>query len=247
MPLLKLWNSLWGRGSAANETGSDAVPSSRVTEVAAAIPSASSAPPSRSKVSRAKQPRARAATSGAKSEPEPAVNLRVAPATTLPPAPKPKVVTRGEHAELCRLVIESGACSVLEIGVGDGSRAAAVMQSLQAVSGEKPLKYAAIDGFEMVGGSLTLKDFHHKLRAAGVRPQVFPSAVAQGLFQFSRTVGFADLVISTAADEVWEAAETRALIVRITRPSSVVLHQSGGRWRRLGATEFRQPSLRSAA
>ncbi len=227
MPLLKLWNSLIGRPASDK-------PSSKPTPEQTAVKPTPHPPetvgteltPARAKKT------AKAATSTS------AIPVRLAPLATaeleVASAPKRqfKVVTRGEHAELCRLAIETRATSILEIGVGDGARAEALMQSLQSISSDKAYRYAAIDQFEMVGGPVTLKDFHHRMRGIEIRPQVFPEPIPQGLAKFSRTVGFADLVISSIPEDQWSSLEVQSLIARVTKKSSVVLRQAGGRWQK---------------
>ena len=66
----------------------------------------------------------------------------------------------GPHSALCKQLKRIQAASVLEIGVGDGTRAAAVLQTLQSNS---EIQYIAIDQFEMAGSELTLKHFHQQI------------------------------------------------------------------------------------
>ncbi len=243
MPFLKLWNSLIGRPTAVQEPVATVVAAAPQPTAKAAVVAAKEASVAPVQVSTSGSesiaPRKQSSRRATKVNSE--SNVRLATAKTgvlstpepITPARQPKVVTRGEHAEICKLAIASGALSVLEIGVGDATRAEAVMQSLQAVSGDKVLRYSAIDQFEMVGGPITLKDFHHRMRGVEVRPQVFPEAVVQGLARFSRTVGFADLVIASIPDAVWDSAEVQALVHRITRTGSIALHQRDGRWHKL--------------
>ena len=82
------------------------------------------------------------------------------------------LVCGGPHASLCRLVKKSSATSVLEIGVEDGTRAAAVLATLTKSRSESELKYIAVDLFEMGDGPVTLKDFHQQIRATGITPKV---------------------------------------------------------------------------
>ncbi len=247
MPLLKLWNSLIGRPAAAKQPEAEPVitkpaPVAQTTTVAAVTKDTVSTEDS--------QPRIKKAS---KKKPPVAPAVRLAPlAEVIAPEPvKParqfKVVTRGEHAEICRLVVEAAPTSVLEIGVGDGLRSDALMQSLLAVSADKTLRYAAIDQFEMVGGPITLKDFHLRMRAIDVRPQVFPEPVAQGLSRFSRTIGFADVVVASITEEALDSDEIKSLIARIMRPTSVLLHLSDGRWKRIAVSHPQKMHASKAA
>lgn len=258
MPLLKLWNSLIGRTP--NSTASVATtvtPATGATNAGATNTAAPVAPVTH-------QTAASGPTRTAKSQPAKATKaaspaVRLAPLTTPEPAPLPvpvakrqaKVVTRGEHAELCKVVIQTQAATVLEIGAGDGSRAIAMMDSLQAVSADKTLRYCVIDQFEMVNGPISLKAFNLALRAINVRAQVFPNEVEQGLSQFSRTVGFADLIVSTVPTAQWQTAAVQALVKRISHAGSVVLHSDGSRWQRSGKTveqtkDHRVPTRKAA-
>ncbi len=244
MSLLKLWNSLLGRPAAAKGPECPAVASDQEptnNKPASSAKSTLAQNVAKSAVATVTEQaavtlRGKKARKAGNPTTKPGVRLAMleTPATAAPvavvPRRQPKVVTRGAHAEICRLAIATGATSILEIAVGDASRAEAVMQSLQAVSGDKVLRYAAIDQFEMVGGPITLKDFHHRMRGIEVRPQVFPEPVAQGLARFSRTVGFADLVIASLPDPQWDTPEVQSLVARITRVGSTILHHNGDRW-----------------
>ena len=117
MPLLKLWNAMWGRSAG---------------DTPVAEPTASPTP-----------------------TPTPAV-----------PASKPatlqvsKTLSSGfglfgsnPHGALCKQVAAIQAKSVLEVAVGDGSRAIAVMGTLAKTAG--PVRYYGIDQFELAGGSVS--------------------------------------------------------------------------------------------
>jgi hypothetical protein len=251
MPLLKLWNSLVGRPAAAKQPEAEqpAVKNTApVTEVASVtVEAKEKASPAKKSVTAPTPPK----PSKKKSEVAAAVRLAPIAEVSAPVVAKTarqlKVVTRGEHAEICKLVVDALPTYVLEIGIGDGLRADAVMQSLLAVSGDKLLRYAAIDQFEMVSGPIKLKDFHLRMRAIDVRPQVFPDPVAQGLLRFSSTVGFADVIIASIPDEQFNSNEIQSLIARITRPSSVVFQLSQGRWKRSAAHKAERSRASKAA
>jgi hypothetical protein len=137
--------------------------------------------------------------------------------------------TTAGHAGLRKLVKPLAARSVLEISVGDGSRAVAVLQSLGNAS---DIRYVAIDQFEMAGGAVTLKTFHQTMRAAGIRPQVFPEPLARGLIRVAHTVGAVDLVIIAAAMESWRTPEILSLLTKVSHPSTTVLYEHEGSWQR---------------
>ena len=189
MPLLKLWNAMWGRS-----TG----------ETPVAHPTASPTP-SQAAVSK----------------------------------PTPKPVSKGlssgfnlfgshPHAALCKQIGSLPARSVLEIGVGDGSRAIAVLGTL-AKSGN-PVRYFGIDQFELAGGAISLKEFHRTMRGAGIRPQIFPEPVDRGLARFLHTVGTADLVLLDEAGETLENPQVGQLLKRISNPQTTILYLQDDAW-----------------
>lgn len=129
----------------------------------------------------------------------------------------------GPHAGLCKLVKSVKANTVLEISVGDGSRALAVMEAVE--KGNENVQYVAIDQFEMAGGTVTLKQFHQSLRANGIRPQLFPETVQRGLIRVAHTIGTVDLVLIGTPVETWQTAEVLALLSRVLHDQTLVLYQ----------------------
>ena len=128
MPLLKLWNAMWGRSAGATSASQQST-----------SPTPTLAEPAAKSVGRQVS---KSRGSG--------FNL----------------FGSNPHGALCKQVRATQAKSVLEVGVGDGSRAVAVMGTL-ANSGS-PIRYFGIDQFELAGGAVSLKDFHRSLRAAGI-------------------------------------------------------------------------------
>lgn len=144
---------------------------------------------------------------------------------------------RGPHAGLCKLVRPLRVTTVLEISVGDGSRAAAVLQTLAKAEPEAPLRYIAVDQFELGGGPVTLKQFHQRLRKENIRPQVFPDPVDRALLRVAHTVGAVDLVLIADATADWQEPQRRALLSRVTHRDSVILRLHGEDWRREAASD----------
>jgi hypothetical protein len=153
------------------------------------------------------------------------------------PTPVSRVVSRGmnlfgggPHSGLCKLLKSVSANSVLEIGVGDGSRAPVVMETL--TNGEQKPRYFVIDQFEMAGSSVTLKQFHQSLRAHEIRPQVFPQEIEAGLTRFSHTIGSVDLVIIGADLQDWQNSRVEAKLLRIAHNGTVILYLDGEGWKK---------------
>ena len=152
------------------------------------------------------------------------------------------------HAALCKQVGAIRAKTVLEVAVGDGSRAIAVMGTL-AKSGD-PIRYFGIDQFELAGGAVSLKDFHRTLRAAGIRAQIFPEPVDRGLARFLHTIGMVDLVLLSEPAEILDDVRVRQLLTRISRPETTILYLQDETWVRLAARNSRRlprPDPRSAS
>lgn len=163
----------------------------------------------------------------------PAAAVAARPSVTAKPAASKGFSLFGgnPHAGLCKLVAASGAQTVLEVGVGDGSRAIAVVQTL-AKQGITP-RYCGIDEFELSGASLGLKDFHRNLRAAGIRAQIFPESVDRGLVKFLHTIGRADLVLLSRPGEWVEEPRIGHLLRRVSHPGSTILVFRNDAWSRL--------------
>lgn len=135
----------------------------------------------------------------------------------------------GGHSALCKLVKPLQAKTVLEIGVGDGSQAIAL---LQALGNSTQTRYIAIDQFEMAGGEVTLKAFHQSLRAAGIRPQVYPGPIDRGLDRVGNTIGVIDLCVIAVDVVRWQTPETLSLLRRICTPQTVIFYQDDESWER---------------
>jgi hypothetical protein len=118
--------------------------------------------------------------------------------------------------------------TALEIGIGDGTRAAKICDTLREVS--ETIRYIAIDQFEMGGGNLKLMDFHRMMRTAEVRPQVFPEPVASGLLRVAHTFGACDLILVDESIDEQQLGGLGGQLARIAHESTQVLLCKGGKW-----------------
>jgi formylglycine-generating enzyme required for sulfatase activity len=136
------------------------------------------------------------------------------------------LVSGGPHGPLCRMIKKTNAASVLEVGVGDGTRAAAVLSTLLKARGEAAIRYIAIDQFELADGPITLKQFNQQIRAVGVKPSLIPLPIEQGLARVAHTFGAVDLVLladpETGGIDHW--------LARVSGPQSLVLQFDGQTW-----------------
>ena len=153
--------------------------------------------------------------------------------------------SRVPHGALCKLLRRVQAQTVLEICVGDGSRAIAALQTL--ASNNPEIRYAAIDQFELAGGPLTLKGFHRALRTAELRrAQIFPETIERGLLRVATTIGPVDLVLIAASPDRWQTPAVRALIARVTHPHTLVFFEEDDHWIRYEPPEQRAQIRRAA-
>ena len=156
---------------------------------------------------------------------------------------------RGPHDSLCRLIRKTNAKSILEISVGDGSRAVAVVSALAKANPGSPIRYSAIDQFELSGGSISLMQFHRDLRQHGIRPQIFPGDVKSGLIRVAHTIGAVDLVlISSDGTQIGDfEVPPPHLLSRVSHPESLILRRSEDTWTRFDNIQTTQQVIRRAA
>ena len=173
-----------------------------------------------------------------------------------PPAPQPipvkprrsvlSMISRGEHDGLIKTIRQSKAKSILEIGVGDGSRMTAILSALvrplQADPSEadrsdveaSSIKAAVIDQFEMGCGKIALRDYHRRLNGLSQRPVIFPEPIGRGLVSVANRLGKMDVVLIDAAvfesDDQQPVAELQATIAKVLHVNSVVLSNESGKW-----------------
>ncbi|MGI9474136.1 MAG: hypothetical protein ACR2NZ_21530 [Rubripirellula sp.] len=148
----------------------------------------------------------------------------------------------GQHASLRKLVKSIPAESVLEIGVGDGSRAVAILETLSK-SGHAA-SYTGIDEFELTG-SVSLKQVHQTLRSAGIRPQLFPGTAERGVLRVAHTIGFVDLILIEEGPQDAKNQAAFALMNRICHENTVVLMQQDEVWSRVSTPQ--RAEIRRAA
>ncbi|TWU22136.1 hypothetical protein Pla52o_31840 [Novipirellula galeiformis] len=237
MPLRKLWNSICGRTHGATENTAAADP--------AAAPSQPERQNARSAASTpaAVQPAATAKATATASKP-------IAAAKPVVAAPARNILgfgARPVEPALCKLLKPLNVGSLLEVGVDDGSRALAIVSTLQASHPETKLRYCAIDAFEMGDGPVTLMQFHQRVRGEGVCPQIFPDSIENGLIRVCHTVGRVDVVVLGVSVERWKNPNTIAMLRRVCHPETIVFYNENGKWDRFADTEASTAGIRKAA
>lgn len=148
----------------------------------------------------------------------------------------------GQHSGLRKLVRGIRARSVLEIGVGDGSRALAVLETLSKAG--QQASYIGIDEFEMAG-TVTLKQVHQTMRAQGIRPQLFPGTAERGVMRVAHTIGTVDLILIAEGPRDAQSQAAFGLMNRICHENTVVLMQQDETWSRV-STPQRSETRRAA-
>ena len=210
MSLKKLWNSL---------RGSRSEPESPVI-ASVSTPTPSTAP--------AAQPASAPA-------PQPARNVEPlsAPIAEVVP-PRRSILSlrpRGEHDALLKLISQARPTSILEVGIGDGSRMPAVLASLADAGTEsKSFKAIVIDEFEMAGGEVTMRDYHRQLAGLAIRPVIFPESVARGLVNVAHRFGAVDMILIDASVETAHAEGLSKFLSKVTHVGTAVLSNTSGKW-----------------
>ena len=133
----------------------------------------------------------------------------------------------GPHSGLCKLLKPLSVHSVLEVGVGDGSQAIAVMETLSRQSDS--IRYYAVDEFEMAGG-VNLKQFHQRLRNHNLHPQLFPGPVDRGLTKIAHTIGSVDLILVANASAIDNNPAVTGMLARISHEGTGVLVSRNDTW-----------------
>ncbi|WP_153559040.1 hypothetical protein [Roseimaritima sediminicola] len=115
--------------------------------------------------------------------------------------------------------------SVLEINLAGLDRTTRLIDWLRQQGNEGPIRYAAIDLFEMAedGHGVGLKTFHQKLSALGVKPLPIPGTPAQGLPRVANTLGAIDLVVFDADQQQLDDPLLQTLLNRVTHQKSILL------------------------
>tara|TARA_R110002073_G_scaffold36582_6_gene106478 strand:+ start:2378 stop:3139 length:762 start_codon:yes stop_codon:yes gene_type:complete len=253
MPLRKLWNSLCGRTHGATENTVDAEsaaatqretpePSPIASTPKAAAASASPIAAKRSEPNRSELKSSRPA--------KPVAAQPAAAPSAAAPAAKPArgilgFGSRSVEPALCKLLKPLKIGSLLEVGVDDGARALAIVATVQASNPETKLRYCAIDAFEMGEGPVTLMQFHQRVRAEGVSPQIFPDSIDNGLIRVCHTIGRVDVVVIGVPTDKWQNPNTIAMLRRVCHPETIVFYSENGKWERFADTAA--PAIRKAA
>lgn len=222
MALAKLWNALFGKKSQMPPAPSPQ-PASSTAGLSEPVAAAERARPRRVKGAQRPASRGRKPVSETPSEPG---TLAAVPAAT-------DTASRPAHPRKnrwTRWVQQRPVATILDLNLGDASRAVELVEAIVCASAPVP-RYIAIDRFELPGGSMPLRSFHQKLRCAGGQAVAIPGEPIDGLRQLARTIGAVDLILLDVPAELLQQPQFRALLSRVRHANTLVLQPvPGGKW-----------------
>ncbi|QDT58166.1 hypothetical protein SV7mr_06550 [Stieleria bergensis] len=138
---------------------------------------------------------------------------------------KRKSLSRDDQRWLDRLV-KAEPHSILEIGIHD--RSLDILDQLTRPGHSTPIRYIAVDEFEMGDSQVTLREYHQQLREFPAKAHLVPMPVQQGLQRVLTTYGQMDLVF-------WNHQEAPnqtqlQLLSRLAKPKTLLLTRTNDRW-----------------
>lgn len=230
MALAKLWNAVFGKRTPTE------VPAPAVAEpksIAAAksskqtISNASIAKPAISS-SKTAPPVIKLSRKKAKVDKQkPEMSLRASVEATAPPTVR---MFKRKNNAWSKLIGNRNFTTVLDLNIGDGSRAVEILEAIVDATNSAP-RLIAISLFEMSGSGISVRQFHQKIRAAGGLPNAIPMALPEGLRRLSETVGTVDLVVFDGDDQALSNPLVNKLLTRVIGRDALVLKRdSAGRW-----------------
>ncbi len=116
----------------------------------------------------------------------------------------------------------------MEIGIADGRRGLSIVSALTRPGHSTPVRYIAIDPFEMGPRQVSLREFHKQLREFPAKVHLVPMDVNAGLDRVVRTYGQVDVIL-------WDEAEPPTpmqltLLERLSKPATLMLIHDNGQW-----------------
>lgn len=234
MALAKLWNAFFGKSAAKADAALSPSPAGMPgSSGGLTVKSRSAAAPSRSGVIAGDGATVRLSRRKTKSHSErrspDAARLEV-----VAPTPAVRIFQRKNNA-WTKLIGPRTVRSILDLNLGDGSRAVELLESI-ADSDRQPPKYIAIGLFELAGDGLTVCQFHRKIRLAGGQPVAIPMPLGEGLRRLSQSIGKVDLLLLEGADPQWSDPAVTRWLQRIVTAETLILRRDAGRWRSASET-----------
>jgi hypothetical protein len=127
-----------------------------------------------------------------------------------------------------KMIKRRNVSSIVEIGMGDGSRCCNMLAVARKFNPDSKVKYTGVDLFEGRDedqSPLKLIEMHRQLNAVDAKTQLVPGDLVSALPRIANAHARTDMVIISAgfAEEDFEA--TQMFLPRMLHPSSVVLIQ----------------------
>lgn len=118
--------------------------------------------------------------------------------------------------------------SIVEVGLGDGTRCGKMIGVAKKFNPESRIKYTGVDLFDARDQSaspLKLIEMHRKLNTVDAKTQLVPGDLASALPRIANAHVRTDMVIISAGFEDEDFEATQMFLPRMLHPSSVVLIQ----------------------
>jgi hypothetical protein len=138
--------------------------------------------------------------------------------------------------------------NIVEMGIGDGSRAQRMVRLARSWSGNQPVRYTAIDPFELRSGddspARSLKAAYRTLKATGARVQVVPGDPLAALARVANALTNTDLLLISADQDDASLQSAWFYVPRMLHERSHVLFEEiderGCRWRVLSRQQVQK-------
>lgn len=118
----------------------------------------------------------------------------------------------------------SRALKIVELGIGDGSRAMRMIAVAKLASPGMDVEYCGLDRFEdQAGPRLTLKGAHRLLGDVGGRVRLVPGDPPESIVRIANSLGKVDLLILPAELESPSIARVWFFVPRMLHQRSIVL------------------------
>lgn len=116
--------------------------------------------------------------------------------------------------------------SVLDLKCATGDRAQSLIQAI-VFDTKSPPKYATVEQFDTVSGSLSLIELHRLVRTAGGHLVPLPGSLTDSLQRLSRTLGTVDMVLLGCPQSEFNDSSTTRLISRVVHANTLVFEPCG--------------------
>lgn len=127
-----------------------------------------------------------------------------------------------------KLIKQRQVKSIVEIGLGDGSRCGKMIAVAKKFNPDSRIKYTGVDLFDARDEStspLKLIEMHRQLNAVDAKTQLVPGDLGSALPRIANGHVRTDMVIISAGFDDDEFESTQMFLPRMLHPSSVVLIQ----------------------